>query len=217
MGHRKKTAKNFLSPTEARLEPVCPGKIRLCDNPCVSVVMPAFLEAENLRILLPQLNQVMGCSGEFFEIIVVDKPKPLDDTPSVCKEYRAFYVPREGGTSYGSAVRTGIRAARGSWILFMDADGSHPPEFIPRLLSNRSGNDVVIASRYVEGGSSENNLSQRLMSIMLNLSYSWILGLSCKDVSNSFKLSRDGRLYCRLSLFKSSNVFPYPFHRNRPC
>ncbi len=152
--------------------------------------MPAFLEEENLRILLPRLRQALRQTGESFEMLVVDTPHPLDNTAAVCAQYGASCFPRNGGDKYGDAVRTGIRRARGSWILVMDADGSHPPEFISRLLSERPNHDVIIASRYVNGGFSENTLLQRLMSLVLNLSYSWILGLPCKDVSNSFKLYR---------------------------
>ena len=163
-------------------------------EPELSVLLPAYLEEENLRILLPRLNQVLRRTGQTFEIVVVDTPKPLDDTRGVCQEHGARCLPREGGESYGDAVRTGIAASKGRRVLLMDADGSHAPEFIPTLLAERGRADVVIASRYIAGGHSENSLALRGMSIALNLSYAWILGLRCKDVSNSFKLYTGGQL-----------------------
>ena len=152
--------------------------------------MPSYLEEENLRLLLPRLHHVLDRTGEPYEILVVDTAKPMDSTADACAEHGAHYVPRRGGDSYGCAVRTGIEAARGEWILLMDADGSHSPEFIPELLKERPRADVVIASRYIDGGFSENSLPLRLMSLTLNVSYAVILGLPCKDVSNSFKLYR---------------------------
>jgi dolichol-phosphate mannosyltransferase len=166
----------------------------LSAEPELSVVLPAYLEEENLRILLPRLNHVLRRNGEPFEIVVVDTPKPFDDTREVCEENGARYLPREGGETYGSAIRTGLAASKGRRVLLMDADGSHAPEFIPTLLAERGRADVVIASRYIEGGHSENSLPLRWMSIVLNLSYAWILGLRCKDVSNSFKLYRGEQL-----------------------
>ena len=74
--------------------------------------------------------------------------------------------------------------------MFMDADGSHPPEFIPKLVENARNQDVVIASRYVEGGVTENPWILIFMSRVLNLVYSVVLSLKVKDVSNSFKLYR---------------------------
>lgn len=154
----------------------------------LSVVLPSYLEEENLRLLLPRLHHVLRRGGEPFEIVVVDTPTPLDQTREACEEHGARYLPRVGGETYGDAIRTGIAAAKGRRVLLMDADGSHAPEFIPHLLAERDRADVVIASRYIAGGRSENSLPLRWMSIVLNLSYAWILGLRCKDVSNSFKL-----------------------------
>jgi len=163
-------------------------------EPELSVVLPAYLEEENLRLLLPRLNHVLSGGREPFEIIVVDTQTPLDQTREVCVEHGALYLPRGGGETYGDAVRSGVAASKGRRVLLMDADGSHAPEFIPALLAARDRADVVIASRYIAGGYSENSLPLRAMSIVLNLSYAWILGLRCKDVSNSFKLYKGDQL-----------------------
>src|SRR4051812_14496611 len=125
-------------------------------QPDLSVVIPAYLEEENLRIILPRLAAVLRGTGRSFEVLVVDTEKPIDNTRDVCGQHGAIWCPREGGNNYGDAVRTGLARARGDLILFMDADGSHTPEFIPRLLEHAAANDIVIASRYVEGGATEN-------------------------------------------------------------
>lgn len=160
----------------------------------ISIVLPAYLEEENLRILLPRLNAVRAKMAITSEILVVDTMKPLDNTKDACEANQVRYVAREGGNFFGDAVRTGIREAKGQYVLFMDADGSHTPEFIPELWKEASQNDVVIASRYIEGGFTENSTSLVLMSRVLNWTYSVILGLKCKDVSNSFKIYRADHL-----------------------
>lgn len=154
----------------------------------LSVVVPAYLEEENLRLLLPRLTRTLESLGIRWEVVVVETMRPMDKTADVCMENGCTCVPREGGNSFGDAVRTGIRKSRGARVIFMDADGSHPPEFIEELWRHRDDAGVVIASRYTPGGVTENSWSLVLMSRVLNLSYSWILGLNCFDVSNSFKL-----------------------------
>lgn len=160
----------------------------------LSVVMPSYLEEENLRLILPRLHTVLEQLKIHYEILVIDTKEPMDHTEAVCKEHNARYVRRVPSNTFGSAVRTGIEFAQGQHVLFMDADGSHTPEFIPDLYKNINKADVIIASRYINGGVTENSASLKLMSRVLNLTYAWVLGLKCKDVSNSFKIYKRSQL-----------------------
>ena len=164
------------------------GKIEL------SIVLPSFEEEENLRILLPKIREVITKIGCNFEILVVDTMLPMDKTKNVCKKNKAVYLNRKITNSFGNAVRMGINSASGKYIIFMDADGSHSPQTISRLYSERDSYDVVIASRYVKKGSTENNFFLVLMSRIVNFTYSAVLRLPCKDVSNSFKLYNSNHL-----------------------
>lgn len=159
-------------------------------QPLFSLVLPAYLEEENLRFLLPRLKNTLDSYGSTYEIIVVDTVMKLDMTVEVCSSIGVKYVNRAPGNSFGDAVRTGIREAQGQWIVFMDADGSHTPEFLPRLLKETENYPIVIASRYTEGGMTENTAVLRWMSWILNVSYAIVLNLKVKDVSNSFKAYR---------------------------
>lgn len=154
----------------------------------LSVIIPAYMEEENLRILLPRISRVLGKIGCVSECIIVDSNERLDDTELVCIENNVKYVSREGADSYGDAVRTGIKFAQGKYIIFMDADGSHSPEFIQDLYKKRDCADVIIASRYIRQGNSDNSLILKAMSRALNMSYSLVFGINAKDISNSFKL-----------------------------
>jgi len=154
----------------------------------LSIILPSYLEEENLRLLLPRIKKIADEITDHFEIIVVDTQFPMDGTPQACKEFNVIYLNRIGGNTYGDAIRSGISKAKGKYIIFMDADGSHHPEFIKNLYNEKEQNDVVIASRYIEGGTTENSKILILMSRIVNWGYSFFLNINCKDVSNSFKL-----------------------------
>ncbi len=166
----------------------------------LSIILPAYCEEENLRLLLPRIISTMSNLAINYEVLVVDTIEPLDNTRAVCQEYEIKYLNRKSGNNYGDAIRTGIQAAGGEKIIFMDADGSHSPEFILKLLEYQDSYDVVIASRYIKGGYTENSKILVLMSQILNITYSIFLNIKCKDISNSFKLYD-------ASLIKSINLY----------
>jgi dolichol-phosphate mannosyltransferase len=153
-------------------------------------VLPAYEEAANLDVLLPQLNAVAKSLTPNFEIIVVDTELPRDSTPDVCRKHAARCIARREGNLYGHAIRTALVEARGKHVVFMDADGSHNPAFLPSLWQHRHDADLVIASRYVSGGRTENPAVLIFMSHTVNYVFRFFLGLKCFDVSNSFRLYR---------------------------
>jgi len=165
----------------------------------LSIIIPAYHEEENLRIILPRLMLVLNELGMKHEVRVIDTMEPLDNTKAVCFSNAAIYINRENGNNYGDAIKTGIKYALGEFIIMMDADGSHSPEFVAELYAHKDNNDVVIASRYIKGGFTDNSTVLILMSRVLNVVYSLVLSLNCKDVSNSFKLYR-GALLKQLNL-----------------
>lgn len=158
--------------------------------PDVTVVLPAWREEENLRLLLPRVRAVMDGLGRPYEVLVVDAPTPVDATPEICRAEGVRHVARSPSGSYGDAFRTALREARGGLILCMDADGSHAPELLPALLARADDADLVIGSRYVDGGFTENPWILRLMSRMVNTCYSLVLSLPVSDVSNSLRVYR---------------------------
>lgn len=155
----------------------------------ISVVLLAYKEAENLAVLLPEIREEVAKCHEKYEILVVDGATPQDNTPEVCEENGVRYVnQREPG--FGGAFRTAIAEARGNKFLIMDADGSHPPKYIPaiyhKFMNDRC--DVVIGSRYTEGGVSNDALSSQIMSHMLNFAYGLVIGVNAKDLSTDYRM-----------------------------
>lgn len=159
----------------------------------VSLVIPAYDEQESLKALLPRIDRVVqDLHTHRFEVIVVVEKEPPQDTIDLIRSYGGQAIEREPTNSFGDAMRAGINASSPSslYVVCMDADGSHPPETLPRLLAHAGTADVVVASRYVSGGSTENSVLLRSMSRVLNRTYSLVLGIRCKDVSTNFKLYR---------------------------
>src|SRR5258708_1846538 len=154
----------------------------------LSVVLPAYQEAESLSTLLPRLRRTVEQLGVSFETMFVEGALGTAGTEDVCRGNEVRYERRHGGSQYGAAVRTAQRVARGAFVIFMDADGSHRPEFVHSLWEWRDNADLVIASRYVPGGRTENPAILILMSRIVNMGFRMILGLRCHDVSNSFWL-----------------------------
>ncbi len=120
----------------------------------LSVIIPTYNERENLAILIPKIAEAL--SEVDYEILVVDDSSP-DGTAEVARslsKYRVRVIVREGERGLSSAVVRGFKEARGNVLAVMDADLQHPPEKLPEMYSKiLEGCDVVIASRYVKGGS----------------------------------------------------------------
>jgi len=156
----------------------------------LSIIMAAYREAENLSILLPRLTTALRTLTPKYEVLVVDAVTPMDDTEAICAANQVRLLRRQPGNDYGDAIRTGVAASRGDFVLIMDADGSHNPEFIRELWGKRHQADVVIASRYVVGGHTDNPRLLVGMSRVLNQLFRFIVGFPVLDVSNSFRLYR---------------------------
>ena len=153
-----------------------------------SVVLLAYKEAENLKILLPKIHEAMKSIGGPYEILVIDSAEPLDNTEEICHEENARYIPQES-PHYAGAFRTGIKYAAMDKIQILDADGSHNPADIPRIHALfAQGYDMVIGSRYVKGGNSNDSRSSFVMSKILNFTMRICIGVKAKDISTSYRL-----------------------------
>ncbi len=123
----------------------------------VSIVVPTYKEAENIRELVERVERAMEGLGEF-EIVIVDD-NSADGTDEVVASLARGWVrlhvrTEERGLS--SAVLAGLARARFDTLVVMDADLSHPPEAVPAMVERiAQGADFVVGSRYVKGGSTD--------------------------------------------------------------
>lgn len=155
----------------------------------LSVLLPSYNEAENLKELIPQIKENLGKIREIeYEILIVDSMEQLDNTESICKENDVKYYRREKGDNYGDAIRTGIKNAQNDYLLIMDADGSHSPKELGKLINDCKNYDITIGSRYTKEGKTENGIILVLMSWIVNLVYRICLHIKVKDISNSLRI-----------------------------
>lgn len=114
-------------------------------TPHLSVVVPVFNERDNveplIREILAALRGSAALKGEAFEIVYVDDCS-RDDTLEVLKRLKAEVpelrvVKHLSQSGQSTAVRTGVKQARGAWVATLDGDGQNDPADIPKLLAKR--------------------------------------------------------------------------------
>jgi len=121
------------------------------------VIVPTYNEAGSLPPLVERLAKALA--GREWELVVVDDGSP-DGTADIAERLGATHpirvVRRAGKAGLASAVVAGFAVAKGDVLLVMDADLSHPPEVVPKVLDAiGAGADLAVGSRYVAGGGIE--------------------------------------------------------------
>ncbi|MEQ8210158.1 MAG: polyprenol monophosphomannose synthase [Lacipirellulaceae bacterium] len=158
------------------------------------VAICTFNERENLPSLVEAIRKELPDA----DILIVDDNSP-DGTGTWCDEQAAQYdwfsvLHREGklglGTASWLALQTGVERNY-DCIITMDADWSHPPEAMSRMIEVGSKADVVIGSRYCPGGKIDGwPYSRYLVSRMVNAATRLSLGLPARDCSTAYRLYR---------------------------
>lgn len=160
-----------------------PGIIQGID---LCVVIPAKDEVDNLVALVPDLRRTLDGLRCSYAILVADA-RSADGT-SEAMERMGVRVLQQSEPGYGGALREAFRIARTPYVVTMDADNSHPPALIHHFWASRATAEIVIGSRYVQGGRAEMPLGRYLLSRALNTVYAKALSLPYKDLSSGYRL-----------------------------
>lgn len=120
-------------------------------------------------------------------LVVTGEPDSATDRIAHLHDARVVRQTRPG---YGGAIVTGLHESTGDYVLTMDADLSHTPKFVRSLWDRREEAELLIASRYVPGGSTNLPLGRKLLSRVLNTFLGRALGLRVRDMSSGFRLIR---------------------------
>ncbi|GAC1379169.1 MAG: polyprenol monophosphomannose synthase [Marmoricola sp.] len=173
------------------------------------VVIPTYNEAENIRLILDRLRAAQPSC----DVLVVDDGSP-DGTGAIADEYAArdssiHVLHRTVKEGLGAAYLEGFAWAldQGYDVIGeMDADGSHQPEQLQRLIDALASSDLVIGSRYVPGGSVVNwPLRRKLLSKGGNTYIRALLGVGIHDVTAGYRLfHRDTLLAIDLAQVEST-------------
>jgi dolichyl-phosphate beta-glucosyltransferase len=157
----------------------------------LSVVIPAYNEEDRLRRHVPGIMDYLQSQNWKFEIIVVDDGSK-DGTAAVARSLPVRLISYSPNRGKGGAVKAGMLAAAGRYVLFTDADQSTPIQEVEKLLVKveREGYDVAIGSRAVAGARVEEGQVwyRALASRLIGLARRWLLLRGIADTQCGFKL-----------------------------
>lgn len=159
------------------------------------IILPTYNERENLEAMIPAL---FALPVENLRVLVVDDSSP-DGTGDFVRllqknEPRLFLLSRPKKEGLGRAYVAGFLRAMelgADALVQMDADFSHNPADVVRLLQGLEGGDLVIGSRYIRGGGTRKwSFSRWLLSRSANLYARWVIGCPFRDLTGGFKAWR---------------------------
>jgi glycosyltransferase involved in cell wall biosynthesis len=167
----------------------------------ISIILPAKNEAEGLSRILPELCREFPEA----EIIVVNDGS-TDNTLEICALNQVKVVSHVYSMGNGAAIKTGTRNAAGNILVFMDADGQHKPEDIPRLLEKiNAGFEMAVGARQIDTHAS---LARRIGNTLYNKLASWMTGYPVEDLTSGFRAAR--ARHFQKFLYLLPNKFSYP-------
>ncbi|MBN2045769.1 MAG: polyprenol monophosphomannose synthase [Anaerolineales bacterium] len=166
------------------------------------IVLPTFNEAENLPLLV---DQILSLNGQDISLLVVDDSSPdgtgrIADRLSEEHPGKVFVMHRKGKQGLASAYIQGFKRAlqidEVEAIGMMDSDFSHDPAVLPEMIAALQGADLVIGSRYVEGGSVDEVWPawRKFLSAFGNFYARTILNLDTQDVTTGYRLWRKEKM-----------------------
>lgn len=166
----------------------------------LSVVMPAYNEADAIRAVVERvIGELPGA-----EIIVVD-----DGSRDGTAEQLAGLPVRVARHPYnkgnGAAVKTGLRAARGEWVLLLDADGQHNTDDIQCLLSYTDEYDLVVGAR---AAATQANWMRAVGNWLLNRIASYVVGRAIPDLTSGFRVMRRASILEFIHLLPNGYSYP---------
>ncbi|GAB6068206.1 glycosyltransferase family 2 protein [Methylothermus subterraneus] len=169
--------------------------------PKVSVILPAKNEAASLPSLLTRVRQLLPEA----EILVVDDGS-TDGTGDLAEALGARVIRHPYSMGNGAAIKNGARAACGEIFVFMDADGQHDPEDIPRLLAAfAQGYKMAVGARQADTHASS---GRRWANWIYNRLASFMTGYPIEDLTSGFRAA-DAECF-RKFLYLLPNGFSYP-------
>ena len=149
------------------------------------VVIPTYNEAESIGLILDGLRNLD------LDVLVIDDGSP-DGTADIVRMHGVEVIEREGKQGLGSAYRTGFSIAlqRGySYVIEMDADGSHQIQDLENMMEWIGSADLLIGSRYVKDGAVTNwSKFRENLSKTANLYSTILLSLGIKDSTSGFRI-----------------------------
>lgn len=155
----------------------------------LTVFLPALNEEKNLPTLIGDCDRFLKRNLEDYEIVVIDDGS-TDGTAAVINRLQKKYknlrlFSHQGNQGYGAAIRTGIRAARHSWVFFMDSDNQFRIDDLTPFLS-RDDADLITGYRIKRDDPFRRILASRVYGLFVKS----LFGLKVRDIDCAFKLMK---------------------------
>ncbi|WP_257222517.1 MULTISPECIES: glycosyltransferase family 2 protein [unclassified Acinetobacter] len=167
----------------------------------ISVILPAKNESGAVGKTVSDILQL----GLVEEIIVVNDGS-TDRTKEVAEQAGAKVVTHSYSKGNGAAIKTGARTATGDVIIFMDADGQHNPQDIPRLIEKiEQGYDLVVGARQK---GSQASIGRGVANALYNNLATYMTEQKVEDLTSGFRAVRADKF--REFLYLLPNGFSYP-------
>lgn len=170
----------------------------------VSVIIPAYHEAEIIAGLIGRIHRVMSKHGRTYEIIVVDDGSQ-DETAQRAQQAGARVLSHPYNIGNGAAVKTGIRNAQGELLVMLDGDGQHAPEDIPSLLQHLGPYDMVVGART---RTSPTGIHRAFANKIYNWFATYVCGRKIEDLTSGFRAIK--ATIAREFVYLLPNTFSYP-------
>ena len=167
----------------------------------ISIIIPVFNEAGRLLELLNNIRALQLASSE---IIVIDDGS-TDGSADAAMAGGANVIRHPYNIGNGAAIKSGIRAARGRFLVFMDGDGQHRPEDIPKLIAESRNYHMVVGAR---AKGSKRRFHRYAANVVYNLFASYVTRFKVKDLTSGFRLL--SRLDAVRFIDLLPNTFSYP-------
>ncbi|MEW6200927.1 MAG: polyprenol monophosphomannose synthase [bacterium] len=165
------------------------SKLKTQNLKLISVILPTYNEAENIREMIQRINRSLEGA---VEIIVVDDDSP-DRTWAIVEKMEmknAKLVRRIGVKGLASAIARGIAESTGEIVAWLDCDLSMPPETLPQLVQSLSDAHIAVASRYATGGKDLRPPLRTLTSKLINFLARIILRIPVRDCDSGYIAAR---------------------------
>ena len=153
----------------------------------VSIVIPAFNEAEAIRDVVLGLREVLQTAGFAYEILVVDDGSS-DATAAQAAAAGATVVQHSHNRGYGSSLKTGILQARYDLVAITDADGTYPAERLPELITLCDRFHMVVGAR--TGKYHRGHLIKRIGRYFFRLLSEFAAGQKIPDINSGMRVFR---------------------------
>ena len=167
-------------------------------EPRILVSLATYNEAGNIAALIGEIRKFLPRT----DVLVIDDNSP-DGTWKIVEELSAAdprikLLKRPGKLGLGTALIAAMNYAMEhdyDYLQNMDADFSHPPRYLPGIIAGMSKYDVMIGSRYVAGGGTENwPWPRRFMSQSVNMLVRFLFRMPVKDASGAYRCYRVSKL-----------------------